>query len=158
MQKYFAILLILTSLIAPGSPISSTQMPKEAAQTPQPVQTQPVIQQSSMQTYTVTAYTLRQEECGKAPDHPLYGVTTSGVRAKVGVTIAAGPDVPMGAKIYLPELAWLNGTGLFEVQDRGGAIKEGCIDVYFGDPEVDPECVGQALDFGRQELEGEVLE
>lgn len=109
-------------------------------------------------TFEVTGYTLREQECGKPPDHPLYGVTTSGKMAELGVTVAAGKGVPFGTKIYIQELKWFNGTGIFEVHDRGGAVTENCIDVFFGDPELDPDCVRRALDFGRRKLKGVVLE
>jgi 3D (Asp-Asp-Asp) domain-containing protein len=109
------------------------------------------------QTFTVTAYTLRYQECGKRPGHPDYGVTASGVKAKVGITIAAGGGIPFGTKIYIPDLSWINGTGIFVVQDRGGGVGRNCIDVFFGDPEVDPGCVKRACDFGRRKMKGEVL-
>lgn len=113
--------------------------------------TQPTIEPI---TYTVTAYTLRAEECGKQPTHPNYGITASGEKAQVGVTVAAGPDIPLGTRIYLPELEWLNGTGEFIVQDRGGGITEGRLDVYMGDPQRDKKAVSRARAFGRQEMEG----
>lgn len=108
--------------------------------------------------FTVTAFTLRKEECGKPPGHPLYGITASGARAKVGVTVATGPELPLGTRVIIPELAWLNGTGEFIVQDRGGLVKTGCIDVFFGDPMLDPDCVKRALEFGRRQLKGAVVE
>lgn len=112
----------------------------------------------SWREYTVTGYTLREEECGKPPGHPEYGITTSGARTVVGITAAAGPELPFGTKILIPELAWMNGTGIFVVQDRGGAVGKDCIDIFFGDPEIDPDCVRRALDFGKLKMQGAVLE
>jgi 3D (Asp-Asp-Asp) domain-containing protein len=111
------------------------------------------------QTYTVTAYTLSVKECGKLPGHPLYGITKSGARAKVGVTVAAGKDIPFGTRIYLPELAaWVGGDGVFTVQDRGALVGPGEIDVYFGDPEIDPGCIQRAMEWGRRETKGARLD
>lgn len=106
--------------------------------------------------YEVTAYTLA--ECGKAPSHPAYGITASGSEAQAGVTIAAGPEVPIGTKLHFEELEWINGTGEFIVQDRGGAIKKGKIDIYFGDPIKDKTAVARAKTFGRQYIRGEQIE
>lgn len=106
------------------------------------------------ETYEITAYTLRYEECGKHPDHPLYGVTASGKKATRGVTIAASKEIPFGTKVYIPFFDGLEGwenQGIFVVQDRGGAIKNSRIDVFFGDGAS--EVVKEALQFGRRELE-----
>lgn len=108
-------------------------------------------------TFEVTAYTLRVKECGRPPGHPDYGRTASGKIAQVGVAIAAGPEIPLGTKIYLPELRYKNGTGIFIVQDRGGDIGTGCIDIYFGDPIKRPQVVKEALAFGRQRLLGTII-
>jgi 3D (Asp-Asp-Asp) domain-containing protein len=79
-------------------------------------------------TFTVTAYTLREEECGKAPDDPWYGITASGTKVKERRTIAADWDVlPAGSVVYI------EGIGLRTVEDRGGAIKGNDIDLYMED-------------------------
>lgn len=111
--------------------------------------------------FKVRAYTLSQKECGKPPGDPNYGRTASGRMAKLGVTVAAGPEIPLGSWVYIPELAGVitgNETGLFRVDDRGGLVKEGCIDLFFGDPETDPDCIQRALKFGRKELKGAVVD
>ena len=65
------------------------------------------------------------------------GVTASGTKAKVG-TIAADTDVyPFGTRMFVPGYGW--GT----VEDRGGAIKGGRIDLFFDSHE-------DALQWGRQ--------
>jgi 3D (Asp-Asp-Asp) domain-containing protein len=110
------------------------------------------------QIFEVTAYTLSLKECGKPPGHPNYGRTKSGKMAQVGVTVAAGPEIPLGTRIIIPDLAWLNGTGEFIVQDRGPLVTKGCIDVYFGDPEKDPGVVARAKKFGRQNIKGAVID
>lgn len=40
---------------------------------------------------TVTWYTA--DTCGKAPDHPAYGITASGLPVEEGVTCAVDPEV-----------------------------------------------------------------
>jgi len=50
-------------------------------------------------------------------------VTASGERVVPGVTAAAGPDVPFGTRLYV------HGHGVRVVQDRGGRIGQGKIDL-----------------------------
>ena len=50
-------------------------------------------------------------------------VTASGARTTPGVTIAAGPLMPFGTKVYI------QGHGWREVQDRGGMIGNNNIDI-----------------------------
>lgn len=87
----------------------------------------------------VTAYTAGYESTGKTPEHPLYGVTASGEMVRRG-TVAACRAIPYGTRVYIPNYGY--GT----VQDRGGAITEGCLDVYMEDLE-------EALEWGRQFVE-----
>lgn len=71
------------------------------------------------------------------------GVTASGTKAKPG-TIAADTSVfPFGTRMNIPGYGW--GT----VEDRGGAIKGGKIDLFF-------KTHKQALDWGRQTVTVEV--
>lgn len=79
---------------------------------------------------TATGYTAGYESTGKGPNHPLYGITFSGVkvhRNKLGVsTIAADPALfPLGTVLYIP------GYGYGVVADTGSAIKGSKIDLYF---------------------------
>ena len=88
-------------------------------------------------TMNVSAYTA-------AP--PYYSNTASGTRASSWYTIAAGPSVPMGTKVYIPYFASQPNGGWFVVEDRGGAITNSRIDVYM---DTEAECVN----FGRRNLE-----
>ncbi len=75
-----------------------------------------------------TGYTAGKESTGKNPDHPLYGITYSGVKVKRDQvsTIAADPSVfPIGSLLYIPDY----GYGI--VADTGSAIKGKRIDLYF---------------------------
>lgn len=94
----------------------------------------------------VTAYDLSVESCGKLPSHPLYGITASGEPVKEWYTVAAGPELPFGTKIYIPHFRDKPNGGIFVVKDRGSAIKQNCVDVYMAD--------GNACwEFGVKQLE-----
>jgi len=64
-------------------------------------------------------------------------ITASGVEVVPGVTAAAGPGVPFGTRVYIP------GFGFRVVQDRGGQIGPGQIDVAVGTQD-------EALAWGRR--------
>ncbi|MGD9473388.1 MAG: G5 domain-containing protein [Eubacteriaceae bacterium] len=71
--------------------------------------------------------------------------TASGVMPQANHTIAAWSGLPFGTKVYIPAL---NTT--FTVEDRGGAVTQGIIDIYMDSYE---ECI----QFGRQNLEAYVV-
>ena len=48
--------------------------------------------------------------------------TAMQTRTRLGV-IAAPSNIPLGSKMYIPELANYKGDAMFDVEDRGGAIK-----------------------------------
>lgn len=50
-------------------------------------------------------------------------ITASGAKVVPGVTVAAGPEIPFGTKI------WIEGVGWRTVQDRGKRITEGKLDI-----------------------------
>lgn len=99
----------------------------------------------------VSAYDLSVESCGKPPGHPEYGITASGKRVQKWHTIAAGPELTFGTQIYIPYFKDMPNGGIFVVEDRGGAIKNGRLDVYIED---NAEC----FEFGRRELEVYILD
>ncbi|MDD4658551.1 MAG: 3D domain-containing protein [Eubacteriales bacterium] len=94
----------------------------------------------------ITAYTAGYESCQKHPDDPLYGITYSGARAQQGRTVAAGPDIPIGTRIFIPDLSAMPNGGIFIVEDRGGAISNAHLDIYM-------ESLWAARNWGRQHLE-----
>lgn len=71
--------------------------------------------------------------------------TASGVMPQANHTIAAWSGLPFGTKVYIPAL-----DTTFTVEDRGGAVTQGIIDIYMDSYE---ECI----QFGRQNLEAYVV-
>lgn len=72
------------------------------------------------------------------------GITASGTIPKANWTIAASKNYPFGTLIYI------EGYGTFCVEDRGGAINDNKIDIYFSTHQ-------EACNFGRQYLKGYVV-
>lgn len=66
-------------------------------------------------------------------------ITASGAPVKIGVTAAAGPEIPFGTWIYVQGYGWR------QVQDRGGRITEGKLDIAVS-------TVKEALRKGRKRL------
>jgi 3D (Asp-Asp-Asp) domain-containing protein len=86
-----------------------------------------------------SAYTAAADECGKSD-----GITSSGIKAKEGRTIACPASFPFGAKISI------EGVGTFVCEDRGGAIKGNHIDIFV-------KTKAEAFAFGRQNLTARVI-
>ena len=93
----------------------------------------PDISGSSSVTFNCTAYTHTGNN------------TASGVYPTVNHTVAASEEYDFGTQIYIPAM---NCT--YTVEDRGGAITEGHLDIFM---DTEDEC----LNFGRQYLEGYVV-
>ena len=94
--------------------------------------------------FRTTAYCHCEKCCGKTD-----GITASGVKATPWHTVAAGKDYPFGTKIYIPELKDMPNGGWFEVEDRGGAISNEKLDVFF-------ETHEEALIYGVKEVTAHV--
>ncbi|MDG5788882.1 3D domain-containing protein [Evansella sp. AB-P1] len=96
-----------------------------------------------------TGYTAGPESTGKTEDHPLYGITFSGVTVKRDLysTVAADPSVfPIGTILFIP------GYGYGVVADTGSAIKGNKIDLYY-------ETVQEVYDqWGKKSVEVYVIE
>ena len=95
-------------------------------------------------TLNASAYTAAT--CGKAPGSAGYGITSSGAAARSYYTVAAGSAYPIGTVVYIPYFASAPNGGWFVVQDRGGAISNNRIDIYF-------DTIGECKQFGRRNLE-----
>ena len=89
------------------------------------------------QTMRVTAYCACEKCCGKWAD----GITASGHVIRPGDKFCAAPkSIPFGTMIDIP------GYGTVPVMDRGGAIKEGRLDVFFASHQA-------ALNWGVKNLQ-----
>lgn len=130
MKKLLLFLLIFLSFqsqaLAP--PVDMTQEVTEEVEESPEIEGEWVLME-------VTAYTASLEECGKTD-----GITTSGKPVKEWHTLAAGPSIPFGTKIYIPEF-----MKTFVVEDRGGAITDRHLDVYM-------ERLEDAREFGRKDI------
>lgn len=79
-----------------------------------------------------TAYTASFKDTGKNPGDPGFGITYTGMQARVGV-IAVDPKViPLKSRLYV-ECIGRNDYGFAIAGDTGGAIKGNKIDLYFDD-------------------------
>lgn len=79
----------------------------------------------------VTFYCPCKKCCGKnSPEAGGHGLTASGVKPKVGLTVAADWKVwPKGTCLEI------EGVGFRKVQDKGGDIKGQTLDVFLGSHE-----------------------
>lgn len=89
----------------------------------------------------------QMEATGYSPSDGIKGmdyigdrnVTASGGKPIPGETIAAGPSVPFGTKMYIQDL------GFRAVNDRGSAIGDNHIDIVF-------KSRNEALNWGRKQV------
>ena len=88
-------------------------------------------------TFETTAYCACAKCCGKSD-----GITASGTRATAGRTIAAPSTYAFGTQIEIDGC-------VYTVEDRGGAIKNNRIDIYF-------DSHTEANNYGRRTVEGKV--
>ncbi|MCX7773376.1 MAG: 3D domain-containing protein [Clostridia bacterium] len=102
-------------------------------------------------TMRVKAYDLSYASCKKLPSHPEYGITASGSRVKEWYTVAAGPGIPFGTRIYIPYFKDKPNGGVFVVQDRGNAVKDNCLDVFMQSHKA-------CMQFGVRNLEIYILD
>ena len=92
-------------------------------------------------TLNTSAYCPCEICCGKTD-----GRTASGKMATAWHTVAAGKGYPIGTIIYIPALVDKPNGGWFVVEDRGGAISNEKMDVFFNTHE-------EAIQFGRKSLD-----
>ena len=111
-----------------------TEAPAPVAETPAQTTTTNTIPEGAVKTIIqCTAYTAT----GNA--------TASGVMPTANHTVAAWSGLPFGTKIYIPAM----GT-TYTVEDRGGAVTEGIVDIYMDSYEA-------CIQFGRQNLEAYIV-
>jgi 3D (Asp-Asp-Asp) domain-containing protein len=122
------------------------EMPVVLAPEPVVVEaTAPVVAEPLWTTFEVTAYTSGYESTGKRPGDEGYGITASGEPVRDNYTIACPPSMVFGTRLEI------EGIGERVCEDRGGAIKEGRLDLYMTE-------LQDALTFGRQSLKVRIME
>lgn len=92
-----------------------------------------------------TGYTASYADTGKRPGDPGFGITASGMKARVGVVAVDPKVIPLGTKLYV------EGYGSCVAGDTGGAIKGNKIDLYFNSTQ-------EALRFGVRTKNVYILE
>jgi uncharacterized protein YabE (DUF348 family)/3D (Asp-Asp-Asp) domain-containing protein len=101
----------------------------------------------------VTSYTAAS--AGRPPDHPLYGVTASGLQAGTGIVAVDPRVVPFRSWVYVP------GYGTGYAGDTGGGVKgrwidlgynendyrswSGYVDVYYLTPVPEPDDINYLI-------------
>ena len=94
-----------------------------------------------------TAYCSCEKCCG-----PYDGTSTAdGSRPREYYTVAASKLMRFGTMLYIPYFDSAPNHGVFEVEDRGGAIQNNRIDIYFSAHE-------EALRFGRRSFVAYILD
>jgi len=84
-------------------------------------------------TMRATAYTASYEDTGKTPDHPEFGITYTGVRAKKGIVAVDPKVIPLGTKLYIEGIGDTPDYGYAVAADIGSAVKGNIIDLYMED-------------------------
>ncbi len=82
-----------------------------------------------------TAYTASFKDTGKAPDHPLFGITATGMKARKGVVAVDPKVIPLYTKLYVEIPGDTPDYGYCIAGDVGGAIKGNKIDLYYDSQE-----------------------
>ncbi|GAE90086.1 3D domain-containing protein [Acetivibrio straminisolvens] len=89
----------------------------------------------SVMTMKATAYTASYEDTGKTPDHPEFGITYTGVRARRGIVAVDPKVIPLGTKLYIEGIGGVPDYGYAVAADIGSAVKGNIIDLYMDDRE-----------------------
>lgn len=98
-----------------------------------------------------SAYDLSYASCGKYPDHPQYGITYSGTKARPGVVAVDPRAIKLKSKLYVESLDRIQDYGFSSAEDIGGAIKSNRIDLFVSDN-------AQAMRYGIRSVRVYVLE
>lgn len=95
-----------------------------------------IIRYSKVLNMRATAYTSSFKDTGKTPDHPQFGITYTGIKAKKGVVAVDPKVIPLGSKLYVEVAGSTPDYGYAVAADIGGAVKGNIIDLYFEDQET----------------------
>lgn len=123
----------ILAVLAIAGTIGTMQAKEAPLQDPYPAAERPYY----TVTFETTAYCACSKCCGKSD-----GITASGAYATAGRTIAAPSTYDFGTEIEID-------GNIYVVEDRGGAIKDNRIDIYF-------DSHSAASNYGRRNVEGKV--
>lgn len=94
-----------------------------------------VVRYSKVIDMKATAYTASLKDTGKSPDHPLFGITATGMKARKGVVAVDPKVIPLYTKLYVEILGDTPDYGFCIAGDVGSAIKGNKIDLYYDSQE-----------------------
>ena len=109
-----------------------------------------VVRYKKVITMEATAYDLSVGSTGKTSDHPEYGITYSGTKARPGVVAVDPKVIPLGSKLYVEYLDGTTDYGFASAEDTGSAIKGNKIDLFMEDSKA-------AWRFGRRKVRVYIL-
>ena len=123
-----------------GPAVQIIPPPAERAEPEKEKSPEPSTEVHMIEDCIVTWYTA--DTCGKAPDHPAYGITASGLPVEEGVTCAVDRSViPLGSEVHV---FYADGTvGTFRATDTG--VKGEWVDIYTPDYDYAVQCGLQRL-------------
>lgn len=108
------------------------------------------------QEFTITAYDLSVQSCGKSRSSPSFGVTSDGTHLssqtwETARTISTDPKIiPIGSSVKLEfkDERYKKYDGIYTARDSGSAIKGAKIDLFLGDF-YSSKPSQEAIDFGK---------
>lgn len=95
-----------------------------------------VVRYDKVLTMRATAYTSSFKHTGKNPDHPAYGITYTGMKARKGVVAVDPKVIPLGTRLYIQGIGGTPDYGFAIAADIGSAVKGDIIDLYFEDSNI----------------------
>lgn len=119
---------------------------------------------STVKIFTVTAYDLSVQSCGKEIGHPHYGLTASGfnltgLNREEAMSIAVDTKIiPMGSQVQVTftDSNYTQYNGIYTARDTGGEIKGYKIDLFMGDFQSN-KASAEAMNFGVPKAEVKIL-
>lgn len=77
----------------------------------------------------LTCYTASYEDTGKLPDHPEFGITYSGYKARIGIVACDPKYIPLNTNLYVT-IDGQKDYGFCWTGDIGSGVKENHLDLY----------------------------
>lgn len=97
---------------------------------------------------SASAYTEAEDECGKSPSDPAYGITASGEYVRRGIIAVDTDVIPMHSLVRIEGAGEYD--GIYGAKDTGGYIQGNRIDIYM-------PTKTEAINFGRKDVKVYVI-